>query len=631
MAAERVMMQNESATASHTTLLFLHGVGTGDPKGEWKLALSNALGRIGYPTVDSADVIAPRYANALKGVDEPDVLPGVTVKQPVGEAARKNRREFERRMGAIEFRLGRQNSGPGFFGADSAINAALGWPFFAQARNYLRDPGIRAQVLNRVLNKLPTNGRLMIVGHSLGSVIAADLLRRLPPGIKVAGMVTIGSPLASASFGVDKLRDTLKQPPANLDWWVSFWNGMDPVAARRGVSSAFPWMIDFRVPATSVNLDTAHRAATYLDQDLVAEAIGFGLFGSRSRELVHRETSLEVPLDEAETVSLLGLRYAHLIRDHIEGDLADRYSGALRNVQANVIEALMSHATASNRPVPSAVARLAVDLSDPGSDLPEPEPARFLAREDAVVPLTVLVSDNVLRPYEITVPKDARRQAVEDLTAELGLGSRFGADAFESVLAAQEALTGSRNINWVRLGAIGAGAAAVVLATGGLALAAAPGVVGAAAITSALAAFGPGGMIGGLVTAGTLVTAGGGGIAFGLASQATSADELELIVLRQLSSEILRSRQGLEPDHRVWHNLVQTEIEVRRQHERLDEFSDESAPALKELKSKITATERALAYLDAHGLGPVIPSGEGDGHGEPPAQKWYRRGVGFGR
>jgi hypothetical protein len=43
--------------------------------------------------------------------------------------------------------------------------------------------------------------------------------------------------------------------------------------------------------------------------------------------------------------------------------------------------------------------------------------------------------------------------------------------------------------------------------------------------------------------------------------------------------------------------LVETEIAVRREHERLDGFSDESAQSLKELKRKIEAIERALKYL----------------------------------
>ncbi|WP_374009885.1 hypothetical protein [Leifsonia sp. LS-T14] len=109
-------------------------------------------------------------------------------------------------------------------------------------------------------------------------------------------------------------------------------------------------------------------------------------------------------------------------------------------------------------------------------------------------------------------------------------------------------------------------------------------------------------MIGGLVTAGALVTAGGGGIAFGLASPGTTAETLVAVVERQLAAEIVRLKQGLSPDPGVWKTLVETEIEVRRQHERLDEFSDESGATLKELKRKLETLERAISYLRKNNL-----------------------------
>src|SRR5688500_2065709 len=113
---------------------------------------------------------------------------------------------------------------------------------------------------------------------------------------------------------------------------------------------------------------------------------------------------------------------------------------------------------------------------------------------------------------------------MKDLTAEMGLGSQYGADVFAAANSSQEALRGGFGVNWIQWGALGAGAAAIVVATGGLALAAGAGLAGAAAITSALASFGPGGMIGGPITAGALVTAGGGGIAFSPASPGTTAE-----------------------------------------------------------------------------------------------------------
>ncbi|WP_241975742.1 MULTISPECIES: alpha/beta hydrolase [unclassified Cryobacterium] len=566
--------------------------------------MAEALTRLGYPDLNTVRVIAPKYAHALKGWDDKVPLPGVTIKQPPRDAARQNRRDFERRMGAVEFRLGRHDRGDGQLGRDTIIGVAVGLPFFKQAHNYLHNPEIRAQVLHRILTKLPESGRLVIVGHSLGSVIAADLVRRLPVGLTVAGMVTIGSPLANGSFDVDKLRETLKEPPTNLAWWVNFWNAPDLVAAHRGASSVFPWMVDFRIDTKKVGIQ-AHAAVEYLSDEAVATAIGFALFGSRSKELAGIDKGLDIPVDAIERMALVALRYAHLLKMRLEGDQQDRFAGALRHVQAAVVDDIRRRNDSEDRHrrgMPSAIARLAFDLSDPHATVPEPLPCSHIPKDEAVVLLTILAAENVIRPFEISISKDKWQDAMKDLTAEMGLGSQYGADVFAAAKRAQEALSGG--VNWMKWGALGASAALIVLATGGLALAAGAGLAGAAAITSALAAFGPGGMMGGLLTAGTLLTAGGSGLAFGLASAGTTAATLEAVVERQLAAAILRKLHDLEQDPAAWRILAETEIEVRREYERLDEFSDESSPGLKELKRKIETIERALKHLKDNGLEP---------------------------
>jgi pimeloyl-ACP methyl ester carboxylesterase len=598
--------------SDETIFLFLHGVGKGDREELWRGPLEDALARAGYPDLSGVTVITPKYAHALRGWDAKESIPPSTRKQLSREAARTNRREFERRIGAVEFRLGRHDRGNGLLGIDAVVGMAVGLPHFEQARKYVNDSQIRAQVLNRILMHLPQAGSLVIVGHSLGSVIAADLVSRLPLGINVVGMVTIGSPLANGSFNVDKLQETLKEPPVNLDWWVNFWNVADPVAAHRGVSSVFPWMIDFRINTKAMNPATAHGAVDYLGNDAVTAAVGFALFGSTSKDLERIETGANISMDAAERIALLTLRYAHLLSKELEGDQKDRFTGALRQVQATLVDDIEARNAGEGRPVPSAVARLAFDVADSNAAVPEPLPSSYIERDEAIVLLTILATDNVVRPFEITTPKDKQRDAMRNLTAEMGMGSQFGADVFMAVKGAQEALSGGRGVNWIKWGAFGAGAVALAVATGGLALAAAPGLAGAAVITSALASFGPGGMIGGLLTAGSLVTAGGGGIAFGLASPGTTAESLEAIVVRRLAAATLRQANDLDPDPNVWRVLTEIETKVRREHERQDEFSDPSSVSLKELKRKIESVERALAYLKSKGLEPAVPSGPED-------------------
>ena len=580
-------------------LLFLHGVGTGDPGDTWQGALEPTLARVGYPDLSKIRVIAPKYPNGLRGVDDKEPVPKLTVKSLRGEDAKKHRRAFERRQAAMEARLGRDERGEGWPAVGHAAPFVI--KHIEQATNYITKPEIRAWVLDRIIKRLPASGHLVIVGHSLGSVIAADLLRRLPTGLKVDGLVTIGSPLGHGTLLVEPLRKVLSEPPANLAWWVNFRSTADPVPTGRGVSTVFPWVLDQRIPAP--NPTTAHDASTYLGNEAVAKTIGLGLFGSQSKELVLVGKGLDVPLEPAETLLLLALRYAHLEAGQLEaGDKGERYADALRCVQADAVEKVMDWRASVGMPVPSAIAKLAVDISDPTSGTPAPWLPGDLSEADAVVPLLAVANANVIQPFEIEVSREKRRKAMELLAFDMELGTRYGADVVESLEEARKVL---KPTNWMKWAVLGLGGVAIFAATGGLALAAAPGVAGAAALTSALAAFGPGGMIGGLLTAGTLVSAGGGGIAIGLAAPGTTVETAEAWVASQLAATLLRARRGLPRDDQAWNTLLDARIEVTRQMRRLAAISDESAPTVKALERKLEAIERALDHLHDLGLRPT--------------------------
>lgn len=583
-------------------LLYLHGV-TPEPSNLWQQPLNDGLIALGYQGLDQVEVIAPGYAHALKGADDKEPLPPMRIVRLKGEAAARNRREYELRVAALDSILHSHRRGDGRAEASLLIGAAVDIPHFVQAKRYVNDPAVRAQVLKKVLKSLPDSGPLVILGHSLGSVIAADLIRRLPPEVNITGLITIGSPLGHARLRPDRLTDDLRDPPINMAWWVNFWNQSDPVVWRTSVSTAIPWVLDEYEQVPLLPSPEAHAAETYLTSAQAAAAIGYGLFGSRSKALAVVEHSLDIPLDPPQTLALLALHYAHLVKELLpDGAKRERYAGALRQVQATMVAGFTQRATDEGGLLPPQITALSFDAENPDSAVPRPTPLTHLGATEAVIPLITIGFTNVVRPYEIEVGREIRSEAFSRLAAEMRLSDEFGKDASWALETAHQVIKGG-GTNWLKWLALGAGAAALVVGTGGLALAAAPGLGGAAAITSALAAFGPGGMVGGLLTAGSLVGAGGGGIALGLASPTTTAAAVEATVEARLAAALLRKRHGIPQDPDLWWGLAQMRDAVARELASRQPFSDDAAPSIKELERKREAIKRALDYMEKERLG----------------------------
>ncbi len=97
---------------------------------------------------------------------------------------------------------------------------------------YLFDPQARENMIDAVMDRLRGGGEpFVVVAHSLGSVIAYELLRRFrKEDCQVALFVTIGSPL-----GMQEIRDHLAEggkltTPECVARWVDFADPFDPVA-----------------------------------------------------------------------------------------------------------------------------------------------------------------------------------------------------------------------------------------------------------------------------------------------------------------------------------------------------------------------------------------------------------------
>ena len=142
-------------------------------------------------------------------------------------------------------------------------------------RAYLLDADIGDRMREIVRSEIQTaasgGGNLIVIAHSLGSVIAYDVLREFGDDIHVVLFLTIGSPL-----GRREIQDHLKEPltvPENVDCWYNAYYVLDLVAAGATLRRDFtpPFIKDKNVhnPASF----PFHAAEGYLQQDFVQKTV----------------------------------------------------------------------------------------------------------------------------------------------------------------------------------------------------------------------------------------------------------------------------------------------------------------------------------------------------------------------
>jgi Alpha/beta hydrolase family len=152
-----------------------------------------------------------------------------------------------------------------------------------QVSDYLGDRGVREHVLDRVAAEV-TGGTRVVIGHSLGSVVAYEYCcQRRPHGVKL--LVTLGCPLGIPRLIFDRL------DPAPVDgrgaWpvpalrWVNVADAKDVVALHKqleplfGPSPAGAAVVD----RLANNGNQPHEASRYLNSRQTGEAVGASLGG----------------------------------------------------------------------------------------------------------------------------------------------------------------------------------------------------------------------------------------------------------------------------------------------------------------------------------------------------------------
>ncbi|HVQ59611.1 MAG TPA: hypothetical protein VMS60_11960 [Solirubrobacterales bacterium] len=161
-------------------------------------------------------------------------------------------------------------------GASGAVLAAVTFDVY----HYLRNPGVRDAIEVGVRAAIPDDAEAVVVGHSLGTVVGYNLLRRegASRGWKVPLYLTLGSPLAVTA--IRKALQPLTSPTCVDDWL----NAIDPddIVALYPLQPPQFGLQPAIENKTDVDNHTTnqHGIAGYLDDPVVASRIYEALMAS---------------------------------------------------------------------------------------------------------------------------------------------------------------------------------------------------------------------------------------------------------------------------------------------------------------------------------------------------------------
>nr|WSY56782.1 serine protease [Streptomyces sp. NBC_00886] len=288
-------------TGTGRQVVFLHGRGQqghnpAELRAGWCRGLAIGLAAAGLPPLDDAGIWFPFYGDALAAASavRESVASGTAATtaeayMPADSGARtvyaallaETAEDIGMPASEREPVTAQESSLLG--GAVAALQRPLSWiaarsglddvviaTVFRDVAAYLGDKSVRDAVLEAVLAGLPEDGEIVLVTHSLGTVVALDLCTMLPSGISVPLLVTAGSPL-----GLDAVYKRLlaRGPvrPGQVDVWLNAWAAGDAVAIGCPLGDTWPRIRDVLCANPK---DRAHDIAQYLSHARVAGEIG---------------------------------------------------------------------------------------------------------------------------------------------------------------------------------------------------------------------------------------------------------------------------------------------------------------------------------------------------------------------
>lgn len=238
-----------------TTLLYLHGVGDDGTRRDWWDSLTLAADS----PLPGVTVIAPDFSDLITvPTAELPVLPHPP--HTPNRAAEDHRRRFRSAQAERHSDLVAAGSDAAWphprrgFARIPGVIDAIGEKFvmgfiYGDVGRFVVEEQRRRAVLQRVLSALPAHGDVVIVGHSLGALVALDVIRHLPDRIDVPLLVTAASALARRNLPADLTSLNATFPYDRVAGWINIFNTADPVTRGLPIGLRFPQAIDVSVSA----------------------------------------------------------------------------------------------------------------------------------------------------------------------------------------------------------------------------------------------------------------------------------------------------------------------------------------------------------------------------------------------
>ncbi len=142
-----------------------------------------------------------------------------------------------------------------------------------QARLYMNDSGVKDAIQDRFQGAV-TEDTAVVIGHSLGSVIAYECLCKYPHSVD--HFVTIGSPLGQSQLFFGKLEPKPDgRWPSPLRDWTNVASPLDVIATPKKLTNRFGDRVQDK--SCSNNVITPHYATEYLKAEEVLDAVVQGV------------------------------------------------------------------------------------------------------------------------------------------------------------------------------------------------------------------------------------------------------------------------------------------------------------------------------------------------------------------